>query len=269
MSHIKGHMLLKRLNESVWLFVLMSLVLMLTACTARLGSDPTETAKTGETETANALAPSQTFQWVGKIVVNNVETRHLELVRNCDAWALMAQSDDVTKKLESNISNKVLIWERVNTEPSIIMRQAIKVQAVFGPNDPVPMTLVAIPDYPCPGKPLPTPLNPVSPPGPQEGYGVLHGKVNIGPLCPVEPCTRDAGDIYSSRALLLQPESGVMIRVPLNVDGSFKASVKFGIYVVNLSDCAFLGCNRSLPQKEVIRANETTELNISIDTGIR
>lgn len=105
----------------------------------------------------------QTYQWVGVVVVSTLEGRHLELKRDCDSWVLLPQSEDLARKLEDNVGNKVVIWGKVFTGATIYMRQAIAVQSVFGPNDPMPMTLVAIPEYPCPGTPTPRPVPPVQP----------------------------------------------------------------------------------------------------------
>ncbi len=92
----------------------------------------------------------KTYQWNGTVVVSTLEGRHLEIQRGCDSWVLMPQSDEVAKKLEDNVGNKVMLWGKVYTGASIYMKQAVAVDAAFGPNDPVPMTLVAIPEYPCP-----------------------------------------------------------------------------------------------------------------------
>ncbi|MDA1129486.1 MAG: hypothetical protein O2913_12435 [Chloroflexi bacterium] len=99
--------------------------------------------------------------------------------------------------------------------------------------------------------------------------GILAGSVTVGPLCPVEPCSREIGDIYSSRELQLQSESASGILVPLQPDGAFRASVPAGEYVVSLSNCDFLGCSASLPVTVVIKDGETSDLHIDIDTGIR
>ena len=101
--------------------------------------------------------PNQTYQWVGKVTVSALEGRHLELQRQCDSWALLAKSDEVAKKLEANIGNKMIIWGKVNKDPTTFIRPTIMVDAAYGPNDPMPMTLVAIPEYPCPGRPDPVP----------------------------------------------------------------------------------------------------------------
>jgi hypothetical protein len=106
------------------------------------------------------------------------------------------------------------------------------------------------------------------------GQGTISGKVTIGPLCPVEPCPDPIPDIYTSRQLILQPlvlqpDSGNPMYIQLNPDGSFQATVNAGIYTVNLTNCTFLGCKYILPKIVAVRPNETTTVNIDIDTGIR
>ncbi len=116
---------------------------------------------------------------------------------------------------------------------------------------------------------LPTATTPRPTSLPKEGQGTIYGRVSIGPLCPVEPCPGPTPDVYSSRALALQPERGQTINVKLNPDGSFRALVNAGTYTVSLTDCAFLGCRGVLPRKVTIAPNEATLLEIDIDTGIR
>ncbi|MDH5790838.1 MAG: hypothetical protein OEZ44_01515 [Candidatus Bathyarchaeota archaeon] len=107
--------------------------------------------------------------------------------------------------------------------------------------------------------------------GPFTRYGVVEGKVNIGPFCPVEPpsgCPPPPGT-YTSRKIILQPSYGNGILVPLNETGYFQARVKVGTYEVNLTNCTFLGCENALPMTIVIKPNQVTKIVIEIDTGIR
>ncbi len=102
-----------------------------------------------------------------------------------------------------------------------------------------------------------------------EQIGTVAGKVSIGPLCPVEPCPGPVPDVYSSRYIILQPEAGEPTQVKLNSNGSFEAQLKPGTYKVNLTDCTFMGCSRVLPKTVTVKANETTYIQIDIDTSIR
>ena len=76
-----------------------------------------------------------------------------------------------------------------------------------------------------------------STPVPDQDVGVFAGSVNIGPFCPVGPCTTPVGDIYSSRQLQLKSGAGEDVLVELRRDGTFMAFVPGGEYSVRLSDC--------------------------------
>jgi hypothetical protein len=97
---------------------------------------------------------------------------------------------------------------------------------------------------------------------------IIYGKVTIGPLCPVEPCSAQQ-DVYSSREVILQPELGNPFRVRLNSDGTFQVKVGAGIYVIDLTDCTYLGCKTALPKVVKVELNAITNVEINIDTGIR
>lgn len=108
--------------------------------------------------------------------------------------------------------------------------------------------------------------------GPQNSYGILEGSVSIGPCCPVEQVnsTCCSPDTYTSRSLVLtQSFFSPATYVPLSADGSFDSNVAQGTYSVTLTNCLYLGCLRTFPQKVMIYAGRTTILNVSIDTGIR
>ncbi|MBI4337871.1 MAG: hypothetical protein HY683_08615 [Chloroflexi bacterium] len=100
----------------------------------------------------------QLYSWVGVVVVSELEGRHLELDRGCDAWVLMPESDEVTKKLETYVGKKLTVWGDVSTAPSIYMRQTISVKSAHGPDDPV--IALYVPEYPCPGTVTPRPPMP-------------------------------------------------------------------------------------------------------------
>jgi hypothetical protein len=100
--------------------------------------------------------------------------------------------------------------------------------------------------------------------------GILKGKVTIGPLCPVEPCPATISNPYTSRAIILQNQTGeFFLPVILQEDGSFETEIGVGTYTLSLSECSFLGCSRSLPRTAKIEAGKDTEVEINIDTGIR
>ena len=105
---------------------------------------------------------------------------------------------------------------------------------------------------------------------PEAKTGVLKGKVTIGPLCPVEPCPVTVPNPYLSRMIILQKQTGETFpSVVLQEDGSFEVKIGAGAYLLDLSDCDFMGCRYSLPKNVIIEENKTTEVNLDIDTGIR
>ena len=111
---------------------------------------------------------------------------------------------------------------------------------------------------------------PTSPPS----LGVLEGRVTIGPLVPVEregvPTPTVPPETYTSRSLNIYEADGATLvtNVPFKGDGTYRVELAPGTYVVKL---ARSGLDRasSLPQTIAIRAGETVQLDIDIDTGIR
>lgn len=98
--------------------------------------------------------------------------------------------------------------------------------------------------------------------------GKISGNVNIGPLCPVEPCQPNP-NIYLSRQIVLIPYFGNPISVNLTSDGSFKAEVPAGKYTIDLTNCKYLSCREVLPEPITIEPGKVTPVVIDIDTGIR
>jgi len=106
------------------------------------------------------------------------------------------------------------------------------------------------------------------------GVGYLKGKVDIGPLCPVERA-------YSNDSCLPTPEiyrewpiavysadNNVMIaEIVPDASGTYSIELPAGKYIVDLEKPHRFGKN--LPAEITIRENETTLLDIHIDTGIR
>ena len=104
--------------------------------------------------------------------------------------------------------------------------------------------------------------------------GVVAGRVSVGPLCPVEPCERPVGDLYSSRSLIFMPKGrGRPVDLPFTIqlayDGTFRDELPESDYEVTLTDCMFMGCEWALPKFIHVAANATATLEIDIDTGIR
>jgi hypothetical protein len=104
------------------------------------------------------------------------------------------------------------------------------------------------------------------------GTGILAGNVTLGPLCPVEPCTvtpERLAAAYAARTIVVSiPGVAVVAEAVPDPYTGYSFILKPGTYVV---DIKHQGIDRSpeLPKTVTIRAGETIQLDISIDTGIR
>jgi hypothetical protein len=102
--------------------------------------------------------------------------------------------------------------------------------------------------------------------------GTLTGKVSIGPLCPVEPCTIPHDRLVAAYAAypitISTPEGIVVTTVTADPESGYTVALKPGTYVVAIPKQG-IGGSPDLPATVIIRSGETVVLNISIDTGIR
>ena len=109
------------------------------------------------------------------------------------------------------------------------------------------------------------------------GYGVLKGKISIGPICPVETIpplpqclpTRETFNSYSTAAWTTDKKTNVRTIFP-NLDGTYLIQLPAGNYIIDYATTRTNGVGGSnLPSAISITDKDTTTLNISIDTGIR
>ena len=109
-----------------------------------------------------------------------------------------------------------------------------------------------------------------------QGTGFLEGKISIGPLCPVETDPPQSGclptaETYKAYPVSIWTSNGRRKIAQINpaLDGSYKAELENGKYLVVLEN----GQNRigrsNLPAEVSIFTQNETILNINIDTGIR
>lgn len=104
--------------------------------------------------------------------------------------------------------------------------------------------------------------------------GLLVGKVSIGPLQPVSregmPDPTPAPEVYAARKILVLSSSGrrEIARISIDPDGTYQVMLPVGRYQV---DIAGSGIDRGidLPATIEILKDQTTRLDIDIDTGIR
>jgi len=102
--------------------------------------------------------------------------------------------------------------------------------------------------------------------------GVLHGKVDIGPITPVQQSTPvpTPPEVYAARKVLVY-DSGhnkLLYTVSLDDNGNYRIELEPGTYVVDINH---VGIDRSseVPKTIEIEPGITVVLNISIDTGLR
>jgi hypothetical protein len=101
--------------------------------------------------------------------------------------------------------------------------------------------------------------------------GYLTGQVTIGPLCPVEPCNPDSTMVrqaYLTRKIIVvNQETKISREIFIDSTGQYATALPPGIYSIAIKKN---GMDRaSLPEAVIITANETTRVDISIDTGLR
>jgi len=103
--------------------------------------------------------------------------------------------------------------------------------------------------------------------------GILHGKVSIGPLVPVEqegvtyevPC-----EVYEARKILIYRQNGkdLVEEVAIDCDGRYRIELMPGFYVVDINRIG-IDSSSVVPSEVEILSQITTRLDIDIDTGIR
>jgi len=99
-------------------------------------------------------------------------------------------------------------------------------------------------------------------------YGTVQGWVTVGPLCPVEPCNKVLN--LTGYNLAFTNNGRTYYYAPLSANGNFSIKLEVGSYSIIMEpSCQWLGCDQVFPKNVDVLANETTTLNISIDTGIR
>ncbi len=102
--------------------------------------------------------------------------------------------------------------------------------------------------------------------------GTLTGKVTIGPICPVErvgvPCPVPP-EAYASREIGAYQSDTLIAQTHADPTGSYVMTLPAGTYKIQTLKTGMGQMSKDLPATIEIRANQTTTLNIDIDTGIR
>ena len=105
--------------------------------------------------------------------------------------------------------------------------------------------------------------------------GTIKGKVEVGPICPVERIPPDPNcqaqpEHYTSREVILYAADGKTLVKKMNFlsDGTYSFEVSPGTYVID-TPAEGIGGSGDVPEKITVKKGETIEFNFSIDTGIR
>lgn len=110
----------------------------------------------------------------------------------------------------------------------------------------------------------------------ESGTGFLEGNISIGPICPVETIPPDPGclptaETYKAYPVYVKTVDGSRKITLINpsLDGSFRTELGAGDYLISLEKEQKGIGSSNLPQQVSISKDETTLINIMIDTGIR
>jgi hypothetical protein len=106
--------------------------------------------------------------------------------------------------------------------------------------------------------------------------GTLEGKISIGPLCPVvtDPpapaCLPDA-ETYKAYPVVIWTSDGKdkITQINPSLDGYYSVELRQGNYLVRLDREQNAAGGSNLPAEVTIVSEQTTILDINIDTGIR
>ena len=107
--------------------------------------------------------------------------------------------------------------------------------------------------------------------------GLLDLKATIGPLCSVEPCNRTTDDIrkvYEAYTFTIkEAKTGkVVLEKTLTYNGTngvlTSTEMSVGAYELDFTPKTFF-TKQGFPRPFIIEKSKTTQLDISIDTGIR
>ena len=108
---------------------------------------------------------------------------------------------------------------------------------------------------------------------PATKMGTISGRLSIGPLCPVETIPPDPGcqataETFKAWPLVVYSSGRERVRrIIADENGSFVVDIPPGRYTIEPEQKTSLG--KTLPIEFTIKAGETTEVNVDIDTGIR
>ena len=103
--------------------------------------------------------------------------------------------------------------------------------------------------------------------------GKLTGKVDIGPLCPQEPCNptpERLKQVYDSYQVVLMDTAAqkTLYRISIESDGSFSKAISAGEYLALIKPVAGSGFKNESKRFSIAKG-KTTDILLSYDTGLR
>ena len=104
--------------------------------------------------------------------------------------------------------------------------------------------------------------------------GIVRGTVTIGPLSPVsrvgvpEPTPRP--DMFAARKIVLYESNGetLIAEIDIGPTGDYEYSLPRGEYVLDINRIGVDSAD-GLPRSITVSSDQTTVVDVSIDTGIR
>jgi hypothetical protein len=107
----------------------------------------------------------------------------------------------------------------------------------------------------------------------KSSYGTITGRVDIGPVCPQEPCNPTPErwkQIYSAYHIVVMDTGRKQVRytIPINADGTFNGKIGKGDYVAMIQPVEGNGF-RTEETHFTVAKKKTTSIKLAYDTGLR
>ena len=103
--------------------------------------------------------------------------------------------------------------------------------------------------------------------------GILKGNVDIGPICPQEPCNPSPErlkQIYDSYQVVLMDTTAknVLFRIPIQQNASFSKKISTGEYLALIKPVSGSGFKNESKRISIVKG-KTTHIVLHYDTGLR
>jgi hypothetical protein len=107
----------------------------------------------------------------------------------------------------------------------------------------------------------------------KSGMGELKGKVDIGPVCPQEPCNptpERLKQIYDSYQVVIMDTATekILFKIPIRQDATFNMKLSTGHYVARIKPISGEGFRTYNKRISVIKG-KITDIFLTYDTGLR